>query len=66
MKLASENHLQTFHKIHGLETVTLRYFNIYGPRQSSNIQTQYGGVVIPFLASALPRRGSIALFSPIV
>jgi len=42
-KLAAENYAKLFYKAYGLETVSLRYFNVYGPRQ------RYGpySVVIP-------------------
>jgi UDP-glucose 4-epimerase len=33
-KAASEMYLRIYHRLHGLETVVLRYFNIYGPRQN--------------------------------
>jgi nucleoside-diphosphate-sugar epimerase len=33
-KLACENYLQAYHSTYGLETVMLRYFNVYGPRQA--------------------------------
>ena len=32
-KLAAENYARTFHGVYGLETVALRYFNVFGPRQ---------------------------------
>jgi len=44
-KLAAENYCLTFNKLHGLETVCLRYFNVYGPRQNSS---SYGGVITIF------------------
>ena len=48
-KLADELYAKSFHQLYGLETVGLRYFNIYGPRQSCNLNAQYGGVIIIFL-----------------
>jgi nucleoside-diphosphate-sugar epimerase len=42
-KLAAENYVKLFHKVYGLETVSLRYFNVYGPRQRFDIQCAYGG-----------------------
>jgi UDP-glucose 4-epimerase len=33
-KLACENYLQAYHSTYGLETIMLRYFNVYGPRQA--------------------------------
>ena len=47
-KLAAENYVKVFHKVYGLETVSLRYFNVYGPRQSFDIQSAYGGVITIF------------------
>jgi nucleoside-diphosphate-sugar epimerase len=47
-KLAAENYVKVFHKVYGLETVSLRYFNVYGPRQSFDIQNAYGGVITIF------------------
>lgn len=48
-KLAGEEHLKVFHEVYGLETVSLRYFNVYGPRQRFDLQAQYGGVIAIFL-----------------
>jgi dTDP-glucose 4,6-dehydratase len=48
-KLAAENYALVFNKIYGLETVCLRYFNVYGPRQANN---DYSGVITIF-ANAL-------------
>ena len=45
-KLAAEEHCRAFHENYGLETVRLRYFNVYGPRQSTN---EYAGVMVKFL-----------------
>jgi nucleoside-diphosphate-sugar epimerase len=50
-KLAGEAYCQAFWHTHGLETVVLRYFNIFGPRQ--NLDSQYGAVVPLFIAAAL-------------
>lgn len=50
-KLAGEGYCQAFGRTHGLETVVLRYFNIFGPRQ--NLNSQYGAVVPLFVAAAL-------------
>ncbi len=57
-KLAGEAYCQAFWRTHGLETVVLRYFNIFGPRQS--LESHYGAVVPLFIAAALrgePFRG---------
>ena len=50
-KLAGEAYCQAFWRTHGLETVVLRYFNIFGPRQ--NLESQYGAVIPLFIAAAL-------------
>lgn len=48
-KLAAENYAMVFNELYGLETVSLRYFNVYGPRQRVDIATAYGSVVLLFL-----------------
>lgn len=50
-KLAGEQYCVAFHATYGLETVVLRYFNIFGPRQDPN--SQYSAVVPRFIAAAL-------------
>ena len=44
-KLAVENYLHGYWKTYGLKYVSLRYFNVYGPRQSKN---EYSGVITIF------------------
>jgi UDP-glucose 4-epimerase len=44
-KLAAEHYCQVFCRIHGFKTVILRYFNVYGPRQSKG---PYSGVISKF------------------
>lgn len=46
-KLAAEHYCMVFHKLYGLETVALRYFNVFGPRQDPN--SPYSGVVSRFI-----------------
>jgi len=48
-KLVGEYYARSFYDFYGLETVALRYFNVYGPRQSFDLQAQYGGVITLFL-----------------
>jgi nucleoside-diphosphate-sugar epimerase len=48
-KLVGENYARVFHKLYGLETICLRYFNVYGSRQSFSIENAYGGVITLFL-----------------
>jgi len=48
-KLAAEYYVRLFYKAYGLETVSLRYFNVYGPRQRFDINCAYGGAITIFL-----------------
>jgi UDP-glucose 4-epimerase len=48
-KLAAENYCSVFAKVYGLETVSLRYFNVYGPRQKGGF---YSGVIPAFIRCA--------------
>ena len=50
-KLACEYYLQAFYHSYGLETVALRYFNIFGPRQDP--KSQYAAVIPNFVTAAL-------------
>ncbi len=50
-KIASEYYLQTFSKLYGVETVALRYFNVFGPRQDPT--SAYSGVISIFVDRAL-------------
>src|SRR5215471_28039 len=46
-KLAGEHYARVFWEIHGLETVALRYFNVFGPRQRPD--SAYAAVIPAFL-----------------
>jgi nucleoside-diphosphate-sugar epimerase len=46
-KLSAENYVQVFNELYGLETVCLRYFNVYGPRQV--FASSYSGVITSFV-----------------
>jgi len=48
-KLAAENYCVTFARTFGLETVSLRYFNVFGPRQ--NPESKYSAVVPIFISN---------------
>lgn len=48
-KLTGEKYCQVFYKIYGLETVCLRYFNVFGPRQDPT--SQYSAVIPKFFAA---------------
>jgi nucleoside-diphosphate-sugar epimerase len=53
-KLVGEYYCNVFSSVYGLETVALRYFNVYGPRQDPS--SPYSGVLSLFMKSALERR----------
>lgn len=50
-KLAGEYYLQAFTAVYGLETVALRYFNVFGPRQDPT--SHYAAVIPKFIAMML-------------
>ncbi len=50
-KLAAEGYCRAFHQIYGLETVALRYFNVFGPRQDP--LSQYSAVIPNFILASL-------------
>jgi len=50
-KYASELYAQTFGRVYGLENVSLRYFNIFGPRQDPS--SPYSGVLAKFCTAFL-------------
>jgi UDP-glucose 4-epimerase len=53
-KLAGEYYASVFAECFGLETVSLRYFNVFGPRQDPS--SQYSGVLSLFISAILERR----------
>ena len=50
-KLAGEHYMTSFYRVYGLETVSLRYFNVFGPRQDPT--SQYSGVLAKFISRML-------------
>ena len=46
-KLTGELYCRAFHNVYGLETISLRYFNVFGPRQ--NPGSMYSGVISRFI-----------------
>ena len=50
-KLIGEQYSMLFNRLYGLETVSLRFFNVFGPRQSPT--SQYSGVISLFIESLL-------------
>jgi nucleoside-diphosphate-sugar epimerase len=53
-KLVGEQYMQLFTSLYGLETVTLRYFNVFGPRQDPS--SPYSGVISVFARALLENR----------
>lgn len=51
MKYAGEEYCRLFSTLYGLETVSLRYFNVFGPRQDPT--SQYSGVLSRFITGML-------------
>jgi len=52
-KLAVEDYLHAYYNTYGLETVALRYFNVFGPRQKLN---DYSGVITIFINQLMNRQ----------
>ncbi|HMF64954.1 MAG TPA: SDR family oxidoreductase, partial [Edaphobacter sp.] len=50
-KVAGEHYLASYARVFGLETVALRYFNVFGPRQDPS--SQYSGVLARFISMML-------------
>ena len=50
-KVAGEHYLASYARVFGLETVALRYFNVFGPRQDPS--SQYSGVLARFISLML-------------
>ena len=55
-KLVGEQYAVLFNRLYGLETVALRFFNVFGPRQAPH--SQYSGVISLFLAALLAGRAA--------
>jgi nucleoside-diphosphate-sugar epimerase len=53
-KVVGEQYLQMFTSLYGLETVTIRYFNVFGPRQDPS--SPYSGVISLFASALLENR----------
>ena len=52
-KITAEDYARVFSRIYGLEAVSLRFFNVYGPRQAYN---PYSGVITVFIKHLLNNR----------
>ena len=53
-KVVGEQYLQMFTRLYGLETVSIRYFNVFGPRQDPT--SPYSGVISVFATALLDNR----------
>jgi nucleoside-diphosphate-sugar epimerase len=53
-KLVAEQYCQMFTRLYGLQTVTTRYFNVFGPRQDPS--SPYSGVISIFISALCERR----------
>jgi nucleoside-diphosphate-sugar epimerase len=56
-KLVAEQYCQMFTRLYGFETVTIRYFNVFGPRQDPG--SPYSGVISLFATALLEKRQPI-------
>jgi nucleoside-diphosphate-sugar epimerase len=56
-KLTGEHLMQIFARLYGLETVCLRYFNIFGPRQDP--KSEYAAVIPKFITAAIRKERAI-------
>jgi UDP-N-acetylglucosamine/UDP-N-acetyl-alpha-D-glucosaminouronate 4-epimerase len=56
-KLVGEQYMQLFTQLYGLETVTTRYFNVFGPRQDPS--SAYSGVISLFTKALLENQAPI-------
>src|SRR5690554_5203478 len=54
-KLSGEQYCQVFYEVYGLETVSLRYFNVFGPRQDPH--SEYAAVIPKFITCMLEEIG---------
>lgn len=58
-KLAAERYASAFHHVYGLETASLRFFNVFGPRQDPN--SQYSAVIPRFITRGM-RREKVTIY----
>jgi UDP-glucose 4-epimerase len=56
-KLGGEHYVRVFANLYGMETVTLRYFNVFGPRQDAS--SPYSGVISLFITAMLAGRDPV-------
>jgi nucleoside-diphosphate-sugar epimerase len=56
-KLTGELYCRAFHNVYGLETISLRYFNVFGPRQ--NPASMYSGVISRFIDALMTGKTAV-------
>ena len=56
-KLAAEHYLRVYHELYGIQTASLRYFNVYGPRQDPS--SPYSGVISIFMTKAASKTAPV-------
>lgn len=56
-KLTGEYYLKVFHELYGMDTVSLRYFNVFGPRQDPH--SEYSAVIPKFITKILHHESPI-------
>ena len=56
-KLTGEQYLRVFSDLYGIETVALRYFNVFGPRQDPN--SEYAAVIPKFITKILNHKSPV-------
>jgi UDP-glucose 4-epimerase len=56
-KLTAEHYARVFNDLYSIETVALRYFNVYGPRQDPS--SPYSGVISIFMTKALQNQAAV-------
>jgi len=56
-KLTGEYYARLYNELYGLETVCLRYFNVYGPRQDPT--SPYSGVISIFMSKAISKEAPV-------
>jgi nucleoside-diphosphate-sugar epimerase len=54
-KLTGEHYVRVYHDLYGIDTVSLRFFNVFGPRQDPS--SPYSGVISIFMSKAVARTG---------
>ena len=56
-KLSAEHYVRVYHELFGIQTTSLRYFNVYGPRQDPS--SPYSGVISIFMTKAASKTAPV-------